>query len=286
MSDPNVTQMLQTDPNRTQMIGAPNINATQTIQPVQCPVCKTFNPAGCIYCNECGLVFSMSGDLGEDVFGAPAVRLPCLVEDSGREHFLRPGTNLVGREGDVLLTDSQISRKHAEIRLENGRIILKDLGSTNGTYISDEKLEPQTEREIETGAKLRFGSTSVVLSVPGEMKATLLPGGRQTQMLDAPSPSEPPIAFLVSGENEWALKTGENSIGRKSSNDIQLDDPYASGSHGQITVTDTEISFSDLGSTNGTLLNGAKLPPNEAVRITPDDEIVIGNMTLKIRMGE
>lgn len=281
MSDPNVTQLLQTDPNRTQMIGAPNINATQTIQPVQCPVCKTFNPAGCIYCNECGLVFSMSGDLGEDVFGAPAVRLPCLVEDSGREHFLRPGINLVGREADVLLTDSQISRKHAEIRLESGKIILKDLGSTNGTFISDERLEPQEEREIESGAKLRFGGTPLVLSVPGEMKATLMPESNQPQTQQQFS-----NAFLISNEQEWHLKKGDNSVGRKSTNDIQLDDPYASGSHGKIIATETEISFTDLASTNGTLLNGAKLPPNEAVRITPNDEIVIGNLTLKIRIEE
>lgn len=271
--------MLQTDPNRTQMIGAPNINATQTIQPVQCPVCKTFNPAGCIYCNECGLVFSMSGDLGEDVFGAPAVRLPCLVEDSGQEHFLRPGINFVGREADVLLTDSQISRKHAEIRLESGKIILKDLGSTNGTFISDERLQPQEEREIESGAKLRFGGTPLVLSVPGEMKATLMPESNQPQIQQQFS-----NAFLISNEQEWHLKKGDNSVGRKSTNDIQLDDPYASGSHGKIIATETEISFTDLASTNGTLLNGAKLPPNEAVRITPNDEIVIGNLTLKIRI--
>src|SRR5438477_6102084 len=109
--------MLSQDPNRTQMAPGPSLNVTQTIQLVQCPVCKTFNPAGEGFCVECGLIFESA--LPGDVFGAPAVRPPCFVDESGREHFLRPGVNVVGREGDVLLQDSRVSRKHAEITYQN-----------------------------------------------------------------------------------------------------------------------------------------------------------------------
>ncbi len=283
MNDPNVTQMLDTDLNRTQMIGAPNINATQTIQPVQCPVCKSFNPAGCIYCNECGLVFSMSDQLAEDVFGAPAVRLPCLIDESGREHYLRPGINLVGREGDVLLEDSQISRKHAEINLTQGKIILKDLSSTNGTFLEETKLEPNHETEIQQGAKIRFGSSTVTLSVPGQMQATQMPIVAETE----PEPSaEFSSATLFTDSQEWKLKFGENSIGRRDTNDVQISDPYASGQHGKIIVSNNEVSFTDVGSTNGTMLNGSKLPPNEAMRITSEDELQIGSTVFKIKVEE
>ena len=88
------------DPNRTVMGTAPSLNATQTIKPVQCPICKTFNPAGMMFCIECGLIFDRA--LPDDAFGAPVVRLPVLVEaSSGREHPVRRGVNIVGREGDV-----------------------------------------------------------------------------------------------------------------------------------------------------------------------------------------
>src|SRR6187549_1178306 len=106
--DPNKTSMLTQDPNRTQlgapptmdpnktMLGnAPTLNATITIKPVQCPVCKTFNPAGMMFCVDCGLIFDRA--LPDDAFGAPVVRLPVLVDAiSGREHPIRPGVNMVG----------------------------------------------------------------------------------------------------------------------------------------------------------------------------------------------
>src|SRR5687767_3849861 len=120
MSDANRTQLLSTDPNRTQMgtaptldpnrtmMGtAPSLNATQTIKPVQCPVCKSFNPAGVMFCVDCGLIFDRS--LPDDAFGAPTVQLPMLVEETGREHPLRPGTTVIGREGDISLPDAKVS---------------------------------------------------------------------------------------------------------------------------------------------------------------------------------
>src|SRR5215207_5215330 len=108
MSDPNRTQALSSDPNRTQlgappmldpnktMMGtAPTLNATITIKPTQCPICKTFNPAGVMFCIDCGLIFDRA--LPGDAFGAPAVQLPVLVDGSGREHPIRPGSSMVGR---------------------------------------------------------------------------------------------------------------------------------------------------------------------------------------------
>src|SRR5688500_5966591 len=146
MSDPNRTQALSSDPNRTQlgappaldpnrtMMGtAPTLNATVTIKPVPCTVCKTFNPAGAMFCVDCGLIFDRA--LPADAFGAPAVQLPMLVEQSGREHPVRPGANSIGREGDVMLIDGRISRRHAQISNDVGQLSVEDLGSTNGTKV-------------------------------------------------------------------------------------------------------------------------------------------------------
>src|SRR5690349_22014305 len=129
--DQNRTQMLTQDPNRTQlgapptmdpnktMMGtAPTLNATITIKPVQCPVCKTFNPAGVMFCVDCGLIFDRA--LPDDAFGAPAVQLPMLVEQSGRENPLRPGVSVIGREGDIAVADGRVSRRHAQVTNEGG----------------------------------------------------------------------------------------------------------------------------------------------------------------------
>ena len=45
----------------------------------------------------------------------------------------RPYT--IGRDGQIRIEDASISRGHAEIRLMNGKLRLRDLGSTNGTYL-------------------------------------------------------------------------------------------------------------------------------------------------------
>jgi pSer/pThr/pTyr-binding forkhead associated (FHA) protein len=268
--DPNATRMFEADPNRTQMASAPSLNVTQTIAPVQCPICKTFNPAGEGFCVECGLIFQSA--LPEDAFGAPAVHLPCLVDSSGSEHFLRPGANLVGREGDVLIQDGRVSRRHAEITLDEGRVSVRDLGSSNGTTANGEPVgdEPVV---LADGDEVVFAGNAMTLSVPGAAGAT--------QALPKAEEPAPTAAFLVIGDDRYDLKKGDSTIGRRGENDIVLEDPYVSGAHAKIQVADS-ITLTDLGSTNGTFVGGVKLSPNEPMTVTPNDEIIIGRTEAKV----
>jgi len=67
----------------------------------------------------------------------------------------------IGREAvDLELGDAQISRLHAVLFFEAGRLALRDLGSTNGTILNDEEV---TEAYVKPGDEMRFGQTSVVL---------------------------------------------------------------------------------------------------------------------------
>src|SRR5205807_4816165 len=51
---------------------------------------------------------------------------------------LKPGTNLLGRgfANDFKLTDPSVSGSHCEIVVQDGQVVIKDLGSTNGTYVN------------------------------------------------------------------------------------------------------------------------------------------------------
>ncbi len=42
---------------------------------------------------------------------------------------------IIGREGDIYLDDKTVSKRHAELQIMNGEIYLRDLQSTNGTYL-------------------------------------------------------------------------------------------------------------------------------------------------------
>jgi pSer/pThr/pTyr-binding forkhead associated (FHA) protein len=48
-------------------------------------------------------------------------------------------TYVIGREGHIFLDDMTVSKQHAELQILNGEIYLRDLGSTNGTYLVKNK---------------------------------------------------------------------------------------------------------------------------------------------------
>jgi DNA-binding winged helix-turn-helix (wHTH) protein len=60
----------------------------------------------------------------------------------GIEHLLHEGENLIGRAhgGRVVLSHNSVSRRHAVIRLHDGEISIKDLHSTNGTFIDGQRI--------------------------------------------------------------------------------------------------------------------------------------------------
>lgn len=287
LPDPHRTQLgsaPSADPNRTVMGTAPTVNATVTIKPVQCPICKTFNPAGMMFCTECGLIFDRA--LPDDAFGAPAVQLPMLVEQSGREHPIRPGENIVGREGDVQIQDGRVSRKHASISSKDDALEIEDLGSTNGMLLNGEKVEPGQKKLLSAGDTLSFGGVELRLSLPGAPKggATQTVPSHKTAAISAPPSLEPAAAYLVGEESEYPLRAGVNSFGRKTGNDVQIVDPYVSGAHGEIEVAEDGVYLTDIGSTNGTMLNDAKLAPNMRTRITQDDVIRLGSLEFRVKL--
>ena len=72
-------------------------------------------------------------------------------------------------------------------------------------------------------------------------------------------------------------------IGRSASfSDYQIESQGISRAHAQVKVLRSEILVRDLGSTNGTILNGKKLPPFQYSRLSIGDEIQIATCTLAI----
>lgn len=71
------------------------------------------------------------------------------------------------------------------------------------------------------------------------------------------------------------------SVGRSSEADIVLDDPYASEFHFRIVVQDGAVVLSDLGSTNGTYVNGRRV--TVPTSLGKGDSIQVGNTILEIR---
>lgn len=69
-------------------------------------------------------------------------RSPFLTDPTGREHKLTGEAITIGRavENDIVITSRRISREHARLRRDGWRVILEDLGSTNGTFLNNERV--------------------------------------------------------------------------------------------------------------------------------------------------
>jgi predicted Zn finger-like uncharacterized protein len=73
-------------------------------------------------------------------------------------HLIKPRV-ILGRAGaDVVIEDSEISRQHCAIEVKNTIIRLKDLDSTNGTFLEDERVRAA---ELQSGAEFRIGSSVI-----------------------------------------------------------------------------------------------------------------------------
>jgi hypothetical protein len=130
---------------------------------------------------------------GELAAPAPAVASPPAVSAAGapfkaklaiirggrrgQEFELEAGNNLIGRwdpdtgsfpEVDLDADDpeAKVSRKHALIRIEGGKLTVEDIGSLNGTFVNRQpRLQPGNPAELKDGDEIIIGKTFLKLTV-------------------------------------------------------------------------------------------------------------------------
>lgn len=107
---------------------------------------------------------------------APRVLAGFLVsyegDDLGTFYPLYQGRNVIGRkdaaEGlDIPIDHPTTSSRHAVIHAaaRPGRAKLEDGGSTNGTFLNDEKIPPKAPHELADGDEIRFGGYAVTVKI-------------------------------------------------------------------------------------------------------------------------
>ncbi|HEU4867300.1 MAG TPA: DUF3662 and FHA domain-containing protein [Actinomycetota bacterium] len=97
-----------------------------------------------------------------------------------------------------------------------------------------------------------------------------------------PFPTVPDELVQLGSNKTWKLDSDEITLGRSSSNGIVVDDPNASRAHCQLSRKDGEWWLTDLGSTNGTLVNEAMIKER---RLSSGDRIKIGATELEYRQA-
>lgn len=69
-------------------------------------------------------------------------------------------------------------------------------------------------------------------------------------------------------------------IGRSPSSDIVIDEPYVSASHARFTIQGPALVLEDLGSTNGTMVNGHVI--EQPVTLRDTDEVQVGDVIMRV----
>lgn len=150
---------------------------------------------------------------------------------------------------DIVLHSEFVSSHHAEmILLDSGEIILEDKNSTNGTFVGNKKINPNTEVTVRRGDYIRFADVELQW------------------------------AHVPVLENSSKYKSIIN-IGTNFRNDIVITGNYPSRFHAVLKVTkDNKAFITDLGSRNGTKVNGVKLQSGKDMLVRKGDSVICGDV--------
>lgn len=106
--------------------------------------------------------------------------------------------------------------------------------------------------------------------------------GRVTGPLEERSRVRQQTALLVTGGRRLVVRPAGATVGRSRQCDVMLDDPNVSRRHAEIRPRGGSWVLTDLGSTNGSRLNGRKLDGSEVLK--PGDEIELGTSLLTFEL--
>jgi ABC-type multidrug transport system ATPase subunit/pSer/pThr/pTyr-binding forkhead associated (FHA) protein len=158
----------------------------------------------------------------------------------------------VGRDGarcQLILEHPSVSALHAELTPQNGTIMLHDR-STNGTFVNGLRV---TTAELHDGDYITFGRYA--------SKSLIFRTGLEPELK----------------VEKVDLNKDKITIGRDPSSDVVVDHPVVSKHHAEIVKQGGKVYLVDLGSTNGTFVNGIKVKRHQLQEL---DRIVIGPMEL------
>lgn len=183
-----------------------------------------------------------------------------LIVNDGHEERRVPLTGeqfTIGRSAacDLVLHDPNISLRHAHIERHGSTWTVVDDTSTNGTFLNGDRI---TSAALLPGGILTIGDSSLVLAPPGsafgnDNKST---GGIPIELRTRAADVPPIVPIAITS---LQLEKDVVTIGRDADNDVPLANPQVSRHHARLRRAGAAHVIEDLGSTNGTFVNGERI---------------------------
>ncbi len=222
---------------------------------------------------------------------------------------------VIGRDPavDFVIPDSDVSARHASVTPRDAGCAIEDLGSTNGTFVNGQRIS--AVHEVKPGDRIQLGGTVMeargVAAPPPPARAPTPPPAAPTpppaaapspppaaQAAPAPAafpeiqvtqvkqiPTLPMLVFLAGQLKGNRLPVGAQLVlGREpGAADVILDqDSGISRRHAAFSPAGGGLTVQDMGSTNGTLVNGQRLTGTAALQ--NGDRVQIGDTVIEVQL--
>jgi pSer/pThr/pTyr-binding forkhead associated (FHA) protein len=206
-----------------------------------------------------------------------------------KEFVLTEGaTATIGRmeNNDICIPEQHVSRQHAVINYRDGIFMITDLGSANGTFVNDKQLE--VPFPLASGDEIRLYVPTLSFSAAVTEEDERLAQASGT-FITATTNTGAGKLIITTGPQEGLvipLLLHRVTVGRATSKanwEISLQDPSVSRPHAQLEVIDHAWVIKDLGSANGTVVNGTTV--SEKGCVLNDGDLIAFGATLVLFRG-
>jgi len=211
-----------------------------------------------------------------------------------QEYELAKKNILIGRgtTNDITLEDERVSRSHARLDFTEGGITITDLGSSNGTHINGVRVEHAT---LVPGDMISLGSQDLKYLVEDPSEDVGLTAIDTQLQLDQTIGNEflpvvindtnSPSLVVFTGEKTWRYDLRDRdqvTIGRDESCGLFIDSTKVSRRHAEVQHRGETFLLKDLGSTNGTRVNGRQIDQH----ILQDSDVIqVGDTQIIFKRG-
>ncbi|WP_338485625.1 FHA domain-containing protein [Streptomyces sp. SCSIO 75703] len=225
-------------------------------------------------------------------------------------------------QGEVVFDDARVSWRHATVRFDGRTWVVEDHGSTNGTFVHGQRVQrtelgdgsvvnlgnaTDGPRVTLTGAQSPVGTSQggparqpyAGQGADGRPPGTAAPAQQQPRYEPPRQQAAPHVPHQqgYEGAGKGAPAYGDRSpttfhqfslgrvmrIGRALENDLVVSDLQVSRNHAEFHATpDGRMEIRDLGSHNGTYVNGQPIPKGGAQTLGPADIVGVGHSTFRI----
>ncbi len=236
-----------------------------------------------------------------DAPGGVSVHEGCLIDGSlgiGR-----------GDDSDLQLLDDHVSRRHARLEVQHGVVWLRDLGSSNGSFVNGERIRGACR--LFHGDEIRFDAIAFQLVGRGgeltpvrplaeaprplSMKAALrstasasadtteLAAVEEALLVEPRLPGDGETGAFLLGASEpvagltFRTPMGRTLVGRDETCDLVIRDRTVSARHAELTVRAEGVTVTNLMATNGTRVNGQEV---QTARLHDGDVLRFGRVSL------